>query len=679
MKMRVMAILFLCAIFLTSAVSAEIIINEEPNDLYNIGDVINFPIKIAAAVDTSDFLSINLLCNGGETEIYKEYISLQAGDETGVSPNIPLLFEGERKTGACKIKTVLGEAFILSPEFEIINTVTVSVKDNDRAFIPGDYIVIEGDAIKGTGEPFSGFLKIVLDDGNETEKTTILETVKNGYFFANFSISETLKAGKYLVHIEAYQKDSADVTTNTGFVDYTISVAQVPTNLEIVLEETSVEPGTNFMVKTVLHDQSGESIASSSTITIRNSEEEIVEQTDISTDEFFELSIANNEAPLIWEITAEAGEFSVSTTFDILEKARAKIELVNKTVIVTNIGNTYYSKLIPIKIGNTTIEKNVSLDIGEDKKYVLTAPDGTYDIEIFDDDESISSAGVLLTGKVVGVEGANAGILSALRLSVIWIFVIAILGFMVVTIFKKGYQKTFFGYITKGRSKKAKKEDISSTLVTSKNPAELCLSIKGSKQNADIVCLKLKDVDDLDLIDSRIKESLQEITDFADELKAVTYENKETIIFIVAPIKTKTFKNEKIAIRIAQKAKEILVKHNKLYKAKVNVGISLNYGTIVAKQEKTLKFMSMGTLLGQAKKIADVSKGRILLGEKINDRMGDFFKTKKQESNGVKFHIITDVKNTEENKKFIDNFVKGLKNDKDARKKKGDKKESKKE
>ena len=72
MKMRVMAILFFCAIFLMPIASAEIIINEEPSDLYNVGDVINFPIKVAAAVDTSDFLSVNLLCNGGETEIYKD-------------------------------------------------------------------------------------------------------------------------------------------------------------------------------------------------------------------------------------------------------------------------------------------------------------------------------------------------------------------------------------------------------------------------------------------------------------------------------------------------------------------------------------------------------------------------------------------------------------------------------
>ena len=59
MKMRVVA-LFICVVFLASFISAEIIINEQPKDMYNIGDVINFPIKIAASVDTYDFLSVNL-------------------------------------------------------------------------------------------------------------------------------------------------------------------------------------------------------------------------------------------------------------------------------------------------------------------------------------------------------------------------------------------------------------------------------------------------------------------------------------------------------------------------------------------------------------------------------------------------------------------------------------------
>jgi len=673
MKMRVVVSILFCIIFLSSFLSAEIIINQEPKELYNIGDVINFPIKIAAAVDTNAFLSVNLLCNGGETQIYKEYISLKSGDETSVAPSIPLLFEGSKKTGTCKIKTVLNDAFVLSPEFEITSILTVSIKDHQKEFMPGDYMTVEGEVLKKTGEPFNGFLRIDLDDGNETKKNGALETVKNGYFFANFSIDENKKAGKYLVHVEAYQKDNNDTTTNHGFIDYTIGIGQVAKNLEIVLENPKVEPGTNLIAKAILHDQSGENIPTNVKATVRDSEGKLMEQSDLATDESFEFFIAKNELPLTWEITFDSSEFSESMDFKILEKSDIGIILVNKTLIVTNMGNIPYSGIVPIKIGNTTIEKNISLDLGEEKKYILTAPDGNYDIEIFDDNESISSFGTLLTGNAIGIKDASAGILSAVKMSVIWIFVIGILGFMVFMVFRQGYEKTFFGYIKKRRIKKKGEKNISTNLVNSKNPAELSLSIKGSKQNANIIYLRLKGIEDINLIDPRIKESLQEIVNFAEEQKSFTYENHGDIVFIVAPLKTKTFKNEKTAIKIAQKTKELLVKHNKLFKAKMELGISLNYGTIIAKQEKTLKFMSMGTLIGQAKKIANTSNGRILLGEKVNDRLSEFFKTKKQETDGTTFFTITDVKNTKENKKFIDTFVKGLKKEQ-AKKKEAKKK-----
>jgi len=663
MKIGMIFGLFVCAIFFISFISAEVIINKDLSELYNIGDVIDFPVKVVASTTTDDFLSINLFCSSGETQIHKEYISLEIGEEKTINPSIPLLLEGEIKTGICKIKTILGEFYTLSPEFELTDSIIVTIKDIEKEFQPGEMIEVEGEATKKNGDAFDGFLKIELDGEDDSKIISAIGVVKNGYFKNNFNISENKKAGKYLMRVEAYQKNN-EIVTNTGFVDYTITIKQVPKNLEVLVENSEVEPGTNLRARAILHDQGGENIKTLVTAILKNSEGKIMEEKEIETDSFFEFLIEKNEKPSDWEMTFESSDFSSSSTFEILEKADIKINLVNKTVIFTNIGNVPYSKVVPIKIGETTIEKNISLSLGEVKKYVLTAPNGKYDIEISGEEESVRSSGTLLTGNAIDIKSASAGILSTLRMSIIWIFVIVILALVVFIVYKKGYEKTFFGYITRGKKKKAKEIEVVKNLVNPKNKAEFCLSIKGSKQNASIVSLKLKGIENIDLVNEKIKESLQEIVDFAEDLKAVTYQNKENIIFIVSPLKTKTFKNEKIAIKIAQKTKEVLVKHNKLAKVKMDLGISLNYGTIVAKQEKTLKFMSMGTLIGQAKKIAEISKGRILLGEKMNSRLLDHFKTKKQEHNGVEFYIITDVKNTEENKKFIDRFVQGLEKDK---------------
>ena len=59
------------------------------------------------------------------------------------------------------------------------------------------------------------------------------------------------------------------------------------------------------------------------------------------------------------------------------------------------------------------------------------------------------------------------------------------------------------------------------------------------------------------------------IDSLADNKKAGIYENGENLFFILAPIKTRTFKNEKIAISLAQELQEILKDHNKRFKQKI--------------------------------------------------------------------------------------------------------------
>ena len=158
---------------------------------------------------------------------------------------------------------------------------------------------------------------------------------------------------------------------------------------------------------------------------------------------------------------------------------------------------------------------------------------------------------------------------------------------------------------------------------------------------------------------------MQEIVDSAEEHKVATYENQDSIFFILAPIKTKTFHNEKVAIKIAQKIKEVLTKHNKLAKQKIEFGISLNYGTIVAKLETdSLKFMSMGTLITTARKIASLSDEEILIGEKFKSKLESNIKTEKHTQGNVDFYTIKEIKSREEHKDFIKNFLSRLEGEK---------------
>lgn len=141
------------------------------------------------------------------------------------------------------------------------------------------------------------------------------------------------------------------------------------------------------------------------------------------------------------------------------------------------------------------------------------------------------------------------------------------------------------------------------------------------------------------------------------------YENQNNLFFILTPSKTRTFKNEDAALDIAQNAKEVLSSYNKIAKYKLDFGISIEYGSIVEKTNNgMMEFMSLGTLMSNAKKIASASQGEILLGEKIKEKLINV-RTEKQDNGRIVSYKIKDIKyHSEDNSKFIKSFVKNNEN-----------------
>lgn len=664
--MRKIFISLVFVIMFISLASAEIILNEQPQDLYNLGSVINIPIKIVTSTDLSGFFSMQLICNGNEMEIHKEYLILSVGDEKQLSPSIPLIPTIiERPTGMCKIKYLLGEEYVLTNEFQISNLITIDLINQITGFTPEESLVIEGEAIKEDQKAVEGFVSAQIISEDSLETIEISDIVHNGYFYINYSLPKDTKAGQHIVNLKVYEKNGENITNN-GFVNYNVIIAQIPTSLEVAFDNNEVEPGTDVLFKAILHDQTGEKIVSTATISIKNNKDIIIEQTEISTDEFLEFPIAYNEPAKEWTVVAVSNKITGKATFDIAKKEAVKTELWNSTLLITNMGNVLYNKTISVKIGNDSINVEVNLGVDEIQRYTLTAPDGEYEIQIMTDEESLLTGNVLLTGNAIGIKEASTKIITLIKYPLVWIFILAILGFVAFIMFKKGYKKSFFGYVQSRKKEKNKPVPIKkSLLIDSKNKAELSLSIKGEKQDVSLVCLKIKNFKEIETKENNVEETLQKIVGFAEEKKVAIYENLGNIFFMMVPIKTRTFKNEKTAVEIAQKIKNILIQHNKLFKQKIEFGISLNHGTIVAKQEgNLLKFMSMGTLITLAKKIASLSKEKILLSEKANEKLSQYAKTQKHEEGKIIFYTIKEIKDIEKHKKFLNNFIQRLEKEK---------------
>jgi|TARA_Y100000310_G_scaffold244335_1_gene249073 hypothetical protein len=670
--MKKVMFFLICAIFLVSFASAEIIINQQPNEIYNLGERINIPITLTTAEGIYDFLQVSLICNGQEKKLPKEEIDLPSNEVIKIEKSIFLIQKFiNGLTGNCEIKAYLEaspENYVFSNEFKLSNSINVELETEQREFNPEEDILVEGKATRENGELVNGFLELVITE-NDSENKTYQEIVNNGFFSLTFSMPKDAKAQQYLVKLNIYEKDPLEEVTNNGFVDFNILINQIPTSLEVVFENQEVEPGTDLKVKALLHDQTGEKIQSNAIITIKNHDDKIFEQVEKTTNEFLGFPIEYNEAPSEWTVVAASNKMITESHFTVIEKEDVKTEIINKTVILTNVGNIPYNKTLLVKIGNKTINLDPYLEIDETKKYTLTAPEGEYLVEIIADGENKTTKNVALTGSVINIKEAS-GVMVLVKYPLAWIFIIFVLGFVVFMIFKKGYKKSFLGYITRKKENKIFPEKLlgKSSIVESKNKAELSLSLKGDKQGASIICLKLKNLDDIEKEES-IKEILQKVTNFAEENKASIYENNDNLFFILSPATTKTFKNEKKAVEVAQKIGEILTERNRILKKKVDFGISLNYGDIIAKKDgELLKFMSFGNLITTAKKISSISDGEVYLSEKIKERLISDVKTGKRNIQGVDVYIVKEIKHkTKEHKKFIGEFIKRLEGNKDKK------------
>jgi len=660
-KTRLLLTVLMLTLFLFPLISAKIIINQQPEEIYNLGDVISIPVEIVASRDTLGSLNINLICQGEEVNYKIGIPPLSSGEKYITDIYVPLIKNeiGELK-GICKVEIYLGEDSALTNEFRISDLILLKTDFQVLEFDPGENLLIEGQATRENNKPINGFIELSIVEGN-TSILSHLETISNSLFLINTSLPKDIRAGALLLKLNAYETDPNGETTNKGFLNQNIRINQIPTSLEIVFESEEVEPGTNLRVKAVLHDQTGEKIPSTSTIIIKNENDKTMEQTEIATDEFFEFPVLYNEAPSKWKVIIASNELTSESFFTILEKESIDIEIINRTLIITNTGNVLYDKKALIKINNETLNIDIYLEVDKSQKYIITAPDGKYQVEVTAGD-SVVSAEVVLTGKTIDVKKAPGTIGSLVKYPFVWIFMILILGFVVFIVFKKGSKKTFIGYPSSKTKKKPGKSKfvplVKGSLVNSRNKAELSLSIKGDKQNVSVIALNIKNLKEIQSKKGNIEGTLQKTVGIAEENKAATYESHNTLFFILAPTKTRTFKNEKIALEVAHKIKEILIHHNKMFKQKINFGISLNYGTIVAKQEQeSLKFMSLGTLISVAKKISSLANEDILLSEKMNDILGSHVKTTKQEKHGIDVYSIKEIRNVEEHKKFIRNFL----------------------
>ena len=175
--------------------------------------------------------------------------------------------------------------------------------------------------------------------------------------------------------------------------------------ISISLTKESFKADEKINLKVTLLDSNNNPLNEEVKITLQDaSKTQVIEETIKTNEKFVEISLGENPNHGNWEAIVFYGDSEAKEIFNIEINEVVEFTLEEDKLIITNIGNSKYSKQINIRIGNTLGVKNPQIEKGKSVEYRLIAPEGVYDIKVTDDTTTLLKENVPLTGtgNVVG-------------------------------------------------------------------------------------------------------------------------------------------------------------------------------------------------------------------------------------------------------------------------------------
>jgi hypothetical protein len=633
-----------------------------------MGDNINATLTINSQSAFESVVSIYLECPGSRVEVYKEFLSLSSPAQKEVVVPLVKSLIGYQ-SGICRLEAYEDNvSAAVSGNFGISNSITVDLLDWGSPMNPGQEINFTGSAIKQDGRPANGFYSARIDN------TTLSGNVKDGVFNLELALPSDSAAGQHELDLNVSEEDSSGNIVNSGSKIYFINVNHVPTNVEVLLDNTNVTPGKSISGKIILHDQTGEDISGGDAyVAVKDSSGAIVGKIATKTGDKFSYPINSTEPPSIFTVSAYADGIINSAYVNVLENREVTSDIINNTLLLTNTGNVFYNDTLLVRIGEDNVSVPVSLGVGMSQKYIISAPDGEYNVSV-----GSSHSTVFLSGNAVDLQKVDEGNLNVNIL--IWVFLIVILALGLYFMVKRNYKKKFVTKkkilknstgdfvvvrhdFQKGRQAEDKVSQVppadkSAPLFNPGRKVEISLSISGTKQNSSVGCISFRNYPEISSGEGNVRETLSKVKEAVEDSKGFVYQNGSYLFFIFAPSFTRTFKNQKEAVAVGKKIKRVLDDHNKKFRKKIEYGLSLNYGPVITKLEhNVIKFMSLGTIMISAKKIANSSDGSILISERFKENLEDGVKGSPMDLGGMKAYKLDNLVDKNSHSTFLSGFL----------------------
>jgi len=683
-------------VFMMSFAVADISLSE-PYDVYNLGDRLYVSTDGLLGSEIGN-LNINLVCGNGTTNLVKiSSRAFSAGEEQSYSIPYKILEKNDLEitdlnaiVGSCQIVASMGQQVASTKTFTISKDVTITATVDKAEYEPGEAVTVTIDAVKANGVALNGFI-----DGN-ANSSSFSAAVEEGVAVGSFITPETAEGGSYSLNLIAYDSGSNGIL-NSGETTIFFKVMQIPSSMIVSLSEIEVMPGAELTVGAEVFDQSGKVIDGTVPITIRSPAGEEIEVA-VNTGSFSSTNFSTNATPGVWDVIAVFDELVEVRDFTVAELQKVEYDFEDSVLAIRNVGNTLYNQTIEIMIGDSPMELDLNINVGEVRKFNLKAPEGEYDVSVGSGDEAVSRS-VLLTGNAISIKDLEeVGIFKSY--SILWILLIVILAVAGVVFFIK-YKKTrnvqgpgkITQTIEKVKSKIAgkmpgpMKEGVSNSLhFTNKSAtaqsldqgsysaedksmidftdrkmsgAESTLVLKGEKSNSSVVAISIKNHA---VLKDHAKNELIKAVNAAKNMKGLVDWRDDYVFVVFSPLVTRTYKNEALAVKAGSIILGALQTHNKKFRDKIDFNIGVHSGELIASKEgKKLKYTSIGNTVSFAKRMSDVDNGKLLVSEEIRKKLlRDLKVTKDKEIGERQVYSVSEIKNHEADKAKLKDLLRRM-------------------
>ncbi len=655
MKKGVLLLIFLA--MLIPLASAEIFVSQ-PKGMYNIGDSFSFNVTVIPAVNINNFFVAKVSCiqeevenlsNMKEVEIFRTPLSLKSGTQktVEVSGRFDNFLIGDLH-GTCNLNVVYGNQAASTPDFEITRNIYVNIATDKVILEPNERFNISGRAMRSNGAPVNGFVELKIPD----LEITSFRAIEGGRFDIMLAIPENTPAKDYTVSARVYEKDDEGEITNEGAGESNIRVKQVIRKNEISISSQRIKPREELVYTALLKDQSDENVAENVKVSFYKPDGALLVSKLVKSGEANNITLEGSSTPGYWRISSTINNLQANRSFYVEEFESISFRLTNGTLSVTNTGNVPYKKSLEVLIGDTPKVQEVDIGVGETRRYVLSAPDGEYEIGVDSGNGREVVGTSFLTGNAVRIDSEGSGLFGKSSW-LIWMVLIGACALIAIQQYGKISKRAYYG-----------KTPSASQTATYSAPINLAGSsdkkagviTEGVREECSVISLKIKNHAEIEKTQGNAMDALERSLTRARDARAKIFSDKEYKTIILAPSLTKEKDNSMKAVAVAREIENILTEHNKRFAEKIMFGIGVHNGEMIVESANgQFKVNSIGNTIPYAKKIADSASSGTGVSEHVHRRV--LGKVKSDRIEGTNYWRVFKVRDSGLHSEFINRFV----------------------